>query len=66
MKYRIEFLQCSRDMRIGILKLIDTVVLLEDDGQEIVIQCDEEDIDVVEYELRKAKRNDDWCSWKRI
>ena len=66
MKYRIEFLQCSRDMRIRTLKLIDTVVLLEDNGQEIVIQCDEEDIEAVEYELRKAERRDDWCSWERI
>ena len=66
MKYRIEFLHYSKDMRLGILKLIDTFVLLEDDGQEIVIQCDEEDIDIVEFELRKAERNDGWCSWKRI
>lgn len=66
MKYRIEFLQCSRDMRIRTLKLIDTVVLLEDNGQEIVIQCDEEDIEAIEYELRKAERRDDWRSWERI
>ena len=22
--------------------------------------------DVVEYELKKAERNDDWCEWKEI
>ena len=25
-----------------------------------------ESSDAVEYELRKAERNDDWCKWKEV
>ena len=55
------------EYRISILALLDTVVVeREGDSLEVIITCGEEDVEAVEYELRKAKRRDDFCEWVKI
>ena len=55
------------DYRLSILALLDTVVTeREGDSLEVIITCEEEDTEAVEYELRKAKRRDDFCEWTKI
>ena len=53
--------------RISILEMIDTAVIeREGDALDFVITCEDEDTEIVEYELRKAKRRDDFCDWTKI
>ena len=70
----------SKDMRIRNLKLIGKGVTVhfnigvpkqpdevEERGQYLcVIGCNYYQSESVEYELRKAERNDDYCFWKEI
>jgi hypothetical protein len=77
--YCVSFDWQSSDMRLDILKLIGKVKVrpyqnipkqadeLEERGHYqfmlgVPINCS----DAVEYELRKAERNDDYCTWKEI
>ena len=55
------------EYRISILTLFDTVTVdRKEDALDIVITCADEDVEAVEYELRKAERRDDYCDWKKI
>lgn len=70
----------AKDMRVRNLKLIGKGVTIhfnsgvpqqpdevEERGKYLcVIGCMYNQYDAVEYELRKAERNDDYCSWKEI
>ena len=70
----------AKDMRIRHLKLIGNGVTIhfnsgvpkqpdevEERGSYLcVIRCKYDQAETVEYELRKAERRDDFCSWKEI
>ena len=77
--YAVSFDWRSRDMRLGYLRTIDGLRIHP--YKNIEKQTDEKDArglyqcligvpaessDAVEYELRKAERNDDWCKWKEV
>ena len=78
--YTVSFDRCSYDMRTEILKNISSVKLhsyrkVEKQPDEVeprmysyhwLIGCNHNDKEAVEYELRKAERNDYWCKWKEI
>ena len=78
--YAATFSPEARDMRIENLKLIDKGVTIhfnsgvskqpdeiEERGRyQCVIGCVFDQASAVEYELRKAERNDDYCFWKEI
>ena len=76
--YCVSFDWCSVDMRLNILKLIDGIKIrtyqgvpkqpdeIEERGHyQFLIGISIDGCDAVEYELRKAERNDGWCDWKR-
>lgn len=70
----------AQDMRVRNLKLIGKGVTVhfsrnipkqpdeieERDTYLCVIGCNVDQGNAVEYELRKAERNDDYCMWKEI
>lgn len=70
----------AQDMRVRNLKLIGKSVTIHfsngipkqpDEAEErgtylCVIGCMIDQCSAVEFELRKAERNDDYCSWKEI
>lgn len=58
----------AQDMRIRHLKLIGNGVKIHfgRDTYLCIIGCNTDQCDAVEYELRKAERNDDYCMWKEI
>lgn len=77
--YCVSFCWSSIDMRIDILKTIGAVNIypykcipkqtdeMEERGHyQYLLGVPSEYSEAVEYELRKAKRNDDWCKWKEI
>jgi len=80
--YVARFSSDAYSMRIGILKNIDSVRLhcpaqsdykirISDEVEprgyyQILIGCKLEDSEIVEYELRKAERNDSCSDWKEI
>lgn len=65
--YKIRFDAYAKDMRLKNLCLLEAIdfYFLEEDGS-VLIQCQTDRIDAVEYELRRAERNDFYCDWKRI
>ena len=77
--YCVSFDWQSKDMRLDILKSIGKIKIRP--YQNIPKQPDETEerghyqfmlgvphnwSEAIEYELRKAERNDDWCKWKEI
>lgn len=78
--YVVTFSPEAQDMRIRYLKLIGKGVTIhfnsgvpkqpdeiEERGQHLcVIGCAYDQAEAVEYELRKAERRDEYCSWKEI
>lgn len=65
--YKVEIGEYSIDYRIEMLECIDSVKITRDsDSLEFILECATEDIEAVEYELRKAERRDDYCLWERI
>ena len=78
--YAVTFSIEAQDMRVRNLKLIGKGVTVhfgrdvpkqpdeteERDTYLCVIGCNIDQCDMVEYELRKAERNDDYCMWKEI
>ena len=65
--YKAQISEEAIDYRLSILTLLDTVVIDRgEDSLEIVITCADEDVEAVEYELRKAERRDDYCIWEKI
>ena len=78
--YCVSFDWRSKDMRLEYIKLIDDRIKIhyckhvskqpdetEDRGHyQILLSVPSGCYDSVEYELRKAERNDDWCCWKEI
>ena len=77
--YLVSFHWSSIDMRLDILKSIDKVKIrsyqnvpkqadeLEERGRyQYFIGVPADYSEAVEYELRKAERNDGWCKWKEI
>lgn len=61
--YKVKFSEDAKEMRMGILNCIESVDILDCD-EYIIVACDEQDCEAVEYELRKADRRDDFCSWE--
>lgn len=79
--YTVSFDWTSQDMRLEFLKSLTSGKMKVRTYQDVPKQTDEmkerghyqfmisipaEDAEAVEYELRKAERNDDWCDWKEI
>lgn len=78
--YAVTFSMEAQDMRVRNLKLIGKGITVhfgrdvpkqpdeieERDTYLCVIGCNIDQCDAVEYELRKAERNDDYCMWKEI
>lgn len=65
--YKVEISEEAIDYRIKILEIIDSVKITRDsDSLEFILECATEDIEAIEYELRKAERRDDCCLWERI
>ncbi len=77
--YCVSFDWRSQDMRIGYLKLIDGIRIhpykdipkqpdeLEKRGYyRYLVSVPIDYSDSIEYALRKAEHNDDWCRWKEI
>lgn len=65
--YKVEISEEAIDYRIEMLEIIDSVKITRDsDSLGFILECVTEDIEAVEYELRKAERRDDYCIWERI
>lgn len=65
--YKIAISEEAIDYRIKMLEIIDSVkIVRHSDSLEFILVCATEDIEAVEYELRKAVRRDDYCLWGRI
>ena len=65
--YKVEISEEAIDYRIQMLEIIDSVKIVKDsDSLEFTLECAAEDIEAVEYELRKAERRDDYCLWVRM
>lgn len=63
--YKVKFSKDTKEMRMRILEGIDSVSILDCD-EHIIVNCEEEDCNAVEYELRKAERRDNFCIWEEI
>lgn len=77
--YTVTFSPFSQNMRVQYLKLIDGIKFrsykeipkqadeMEERGSyQFLISVPYDGADSLEFELRKAERNDDWCEWKEI
>ena len=65
--YKVKISEEAIDYRIEMLEIIDSVKITRDsDSLEFILECDEESIESVEYDLRKSERRDDYCLWERI
>jgi hypothetical protein len=78
--YLASFSPEARDMRIQHIKLLSDKVRMHpshtmpkqpDESEErgryqYIISCLCTECESLEYELRKAERNDDYCRWKEI
>jgi hypothetical protein len=77
--YTASFYFNSLDYRIEILKQIPSIKIhtfkkmleIQDEANsrglyQILISCDFDKCEIVEYELRKAERNNPWCNWQEI
>lgn len=65
--YKVKISEEAIDYRTEMLKIIDSVKIVRDsDSLEFIVRCAADDIEAVEYELRKAERRDDYCLWERI
>jgi len=79
--YVVNFCPNAYEMRIDILRNIDGIKLrnpkydfnvkLPDEAEsrgcyQVLIGCREDDSEIIEYELRKAERNDGFAKWKEI
>ena len=63
--YKVKFSKDAKEMRMRILDGIESVDILDCD-EHIIIACDEQDCEAVEYELRKADYRDGYCFWQEI
>lgn len=70
--YYVTFDPQSRDMRLRYLRLIeglkihqDKKYIAENRHYHFLISVHAADAEVVEYELRKAERNDEYCIWRK-
>ena len=63
--YKVKFSMDAKEMRMRILNCIDSVSILDCD-EYVIVNCNKEDCEAVEYELRKAERRDDFCIWEEI
>ena len=65
--YQIRISPEAIEYRILVLSLIDGVeIKRQDDELDFTLTCGEDAIEMVEYELRKSERRDDFCEWKKI
>ena len=78
--YCVSFDWSTKDMRIDMIRLIDSVKIRPykevpkqpDEVEErprlyqFFISVSEDSAEGLEYELRKAERSDDFCKWKEI
>ena len=77
--YTVSFDWRAVEMRLSYLRLIDSLKVYpykdipkqkdEDETRghyQHLLSVNIEDAEILEYELNKAKRNDDWCEWKEI
>ncbi len=62
--YLVRFDWRSKDMRIGFIKMISPKIKFRHRENGLLVSCPKEDSEAVEYELRKAERNDDFCIWR--
>ena len=65
--YKVLISPEALEYRLSILMEIESVEIActGKDG-EFILTCYDEDAEVVEYELRKAERRDDYCEWEKI
>ncbi len=61
--YLVRFDWRSKDMRIWFIKMISPKIKFHHRENGLLVSCPKEDSEAVEYELRKAERNDDFCIW---
>ena len=77
--YCVSFDYYSRNMRLDILKSVGNIKIhsyknvpkqadeiRERGNYQYLLGVPKDLCDIVEYELRKAVRNDDWCKWWEI
>lgn len=65
--YKVQFSIEAKKYRIELLKYIDNLEICEfPNDDEILIKCNDDAVECVEYELRKAKRRDGYCKWEKI
>ena len=77
--YCVSFDYYSRNMRLDILKSVGNIKIhsyknipkqadeiKERGNYQYLLGVPKDLCDIVEYELRKAERNDDWCEWWEI
>ncbi len=63
-KYKVTISEEAIDYRIKMLEIIDSVkITREGEALDFILECATEDVEAVEYELRKAERRDDFCEW---
>ena len=62
--YLVRFDRRSKDMRIGFIKMISPKIKFHQRENGLLVSCPKEDSEAVEYELRKAERNDDFSIWR--
>ena len=65
--YKVTFEEDAKEMRTRYLSLIEGVdILVVTEDGNIIFSCEDEAVEAVEYELRKAKRNDGYCKIEKI
>ena len=65
--YLVKFRNGHNEYRIGQIKCITSSKFHSNNGEDsFIISVDKQDSDNLEYELRKAERNDGYCKWFRL
>lgn len=65
--YKVTFTEDAKEMRTKYLSWIDGVdIFAVAEDESVIFACEDEAIEAVEYELRKAERNDGYCKIEKI
>lgn len=64
--YQVHFDYQSSDMRKRYLVIASPSIKFHYRENGLMISCLKDDAEAVEYELRKAERNDNFCQWMVI
>ena len=65
--YFVKFENRHSEFRISQMKFISSIKFHSNkDEDTLIISVDKKDVESIEYELRKAERNDGYCKWFRL